>query len=71
MKAPAPFVVVGNLNITSYDDLILSQSGDDVRVRYGSNSTVILENTQLADIDAYNFIFDPNSEFYENFWIGG
>lgn len=49
-----------NADVTSADDLTIGQYGDDVRVRYGSNSTVILENTDLANVDADNFEFDPN-----------
>ena len=64
------FAVMGNPAVGSFDDLILSQSGDDVRVRYGSNSTVILENTQLGDVDPSNFVFDPNAETYLDLWNG-
>ncbi len=64
------FVVMGNSDVDSFDDLTLTQSGDDVRVRYGSNSTIIVENTDLADINADNFVFDPDSEVYLDLWNG-
>lgn len=50
----------GNSAVETASDLTITQIGDDARIRYGSNSTVILESTHLADIDAANFQFDPN-----------
>ena len=64
------FVIMGNPDVDSFDDLTLTQSGDDVRVRYGSNSTVVLENTDLTEINADNFVFDPDSEVYLDLWNG-
>lgn len=49
-----------NPNVTSADDLTITADGDDVRIRYGSNSTVILKDTSLSDIDASHFQFDPD-----------
>lgn len=52
-------VFSGNSAVQAAEDLSIYQSGDDVRVRYGSNSTVILENTLVADVELSNFEFDP------------
>ena len=60
-----------NPSVVDASDLIFTVSGDDVRVRYGSNSTVILENTNLADIDMNNFQFDPNGEISASDFIIG
>lgn len=49
-----------NPSVTSVDDLTITADGDDVRIRYGSNSTVILKDTSLSDIDASHFQFDPD-----------
>ncbi|NRB29142.1 MAG: hypothetical protein HRU27_00950 [Rhizobiaceae bacterium] len=48
-----------NPNVTTADDLTITADGNDVRIRYGSNSTVILKDTSLDDIDASHFQFDP------------
>ena len=45
--------------VVDANDLTITEDGSDLRVRYGSNSTVILENTTSADIDIGNFQFDP------------
>jgi Ca2+-binding RTX toxin-like protein len=49
----------GNASIDSGDDLTIYQSDEDVRIRYGSNSTVILKDTALEDVDFNHFEFDP------------
>ena len=51
----------GNTAVVDASDLTISEDGSDIRVRYGSNSTVILKDTTLGDIDEANFQFDPNS----------
>ena len=48
-----------NPNLTSADDLTITADGDDIRIRYGSNSTVTLKDTSLNDVDASHFQFDP------------
>ncbi len=48
-----------NPSVTEFADLRLRQSGDDVKVRYGSNSTVIIKDTLVSEIDANNIEFDP------------
>ncbi|MEP0940106.1 MAG: hypothetical protein ABJH63_14345 [Rhizobiaceae bacterium] len=49
-----------NPDVTAADDLTITAEGHDIRIRYGSNSTVILKDTALTDVDAENFQFDPN-----------
>jgi hypothetical protein len=49
-----------NLDVASFDDLYIYMKDDEVRVRYGSNATVILEGVDIADINADNFAFDPD-----------
>ncbi|MGI9365509.1 MAG: hypothetical protein ACR2O8_10030 [Rhizobiaceae bacterium] len=48
-----------NPAVEDFSDLSITESGEDIRVRYGSNSTVILKDTELADVNAANFEFDP------------
>ena len=48
-----------NMAVDSFDDLVITQVGDDVRIRYGSNSTVVLQNHDVSDVDAANIQFDP------------
>jgi len=49
----------GDAAVTSAADLTFAENGSDLYVRYGSNSTVILRDHVLADVDAANFQFDP------------
>ena len=49
-----------NPSVMDADDLTITVDGDDLRVRYGSNSTVILENKASAVVDIGNFQFDPD-----------
>ncbi|MEE9314335.1 MAG: hypothetical protein V3V02_06780 [Rhizobiaceae bacterium] len=60
-----------NSSVVDASGLTFTVSGDDVKVRYGSNSTVILENTALTDIDEDNFQFDPNGDISTNDFIIG
>ncbi|MGI9355576.1 MAG: calcium-binding protein [Rhizobiaceae bacterium] len=53
----------GNSAVEEADDLTITQDGDDARIRYGSNSTVVLEGVLVIDIDEANFQFDPNGAF--------
>ena len=50
----------GNMAMASAGDLTFTENGGDLYVRYGSNSTVILKDHSLADVDADNFHFDPS-----------
>ncbi len=57
-------VITGAATVDAFNDLTLTQNGNDVYVRYGANSTIILENHQVAEISASNFIFDPTGSQY-------
>ena len=63
-------VFSGNGAVDGIEDLVFTQYGEDLRIRYGSNSTVILEHTLLSDVDGANFVFDPLSETYGDLWLG-
>ncbi|MFZ1814088.1 MAG: hypothetical protein WBO55_12390 [Rhizobiaceae bacterium] len=63
-------VFSGNAAVDGIEDLVFTQDGNDLRIRYGSNSTVILENTTLSDVDAANFVFDPLSQDWGDVWLG-
>ena len=52
----------GNPAVTSMSNLTFTQTGADLYVRYGSNSTVILAGHTLAEVDATNFAFDPSGQ---------
>ncbi|MEM7288834.1 MAG: hypothetical protein AAF412_00470 [Pseudomonadota bacterium] len=64
------FVVMGNPGVSDFDDLTITQDGADTRVRYGSNSTVVLEDIQISEIDPTNFVFDPQAALYNDLWLG-
>ena len=64
-------VILGNPAVDGYGDLVFTQEGADLRVRYGSNSTFILKDTATSDVDASNFIFDPLGMTYLDDWNGG
>ncbi|MEZ5873264.1 MAG: hypothetical protein R3D32_15770 [Nitratireductor sp.] len=63
-------VFSGNPAVDGIEDLVFTQDGQDLRIRYGSNSTVILEHTLLSDVDGANFEFDPGSDVYGDLWLG-
>lgn len=50
----------GNAAVANASSLVFTQNGSDLYVRYGSNSTVILKDHTLADVDISNFAFDPS-----------
>jgi hypothetical protein len=52
----------GNAAVSSIANLTFTQNGEDLYVRYGVNSTVILQGHTLADVDAANFTFDPTGQ---------
>ncbi len=64
-------VIMGNAAVDGVEDLVFTQDGADVRVRYGSNSTFILKDTELAEVDASHFVFDPTSTAFADDWNGG
>jgi Ca2+-binding RTX toxin-like protein len=63
-------VIMGNPAVDGFEDLVFTQDGADLRVRYGSNSTIILKDTLLSEVDASNFIFDPISLNWLDEWNG-
>jgi Ca2+-binding RTX toxin-like protein len=60
----------GNVAVKSASDLVFTQNGADLYIRYGSNSTVILVGHTLADIDIANFTFDPTGALTANAYAG-
>lgn len=51
---------VSALGITDFSELAFAQIGDAVEWRFGHRDAVVLENTELTDLDAADFIFaDP------------
>jgi hypothetical protein len=44
--------------------------GADLYIKYGVNSTVILQNHTLADVSAVNFEFDPTGTHTAAAWNG-
>jgi hypothetical protein len=52
-------IFAGNATVTSVANLKITQSGADLLIRYDVNSTAILQNHTLADVNATNFQFDP------------
>jgi Ca2+-binding RTX toxin-like protein len=63
-------IFAGNAAVHSIADLKFSQVGTDLYVKYGVNSTVILQNHTLADVNAGNFEFDPNGTQTLTAWSG-
>ncbi len=59
-------VVSGAAMVDDFGDLSFTQTGADLYVRYGANSTVILQNHTVADLTAENFVFDPAGSQYGN-----
>ncbi len=60
----------GNSTVTSMANLVFTQNGADLYVKYGGNSTVILQNHTLADVQASNFSFDPSGTDSLPAWNG-
>ena len=56
--------ISGSTAVDGFEDLTLTQSGGDVYVRYGANSTVIIEGRMVAEITAQSFVFDPTGAQY-------
>jgi Ca2+-binding RTX toxin-like protein len=63
-------VIMGNTAVDGFEDLVFTQDGADLRVRYGANSTIILKDTLRSDVDASNFQFDPQSANWFDEWSG-
>jgi Ca2+-binding RTX toxin-like protein len=60
----------GNPAVTSMGNLKFTQTGADLSIKYGVNSTVILQNHTLADVNALNFQFDPTGTHTLPAWNG-
>lgn len=58
-EAGDTIVFAGNPAVTSFENLYIYIQDGEVRVRYGTNATVILQGVDLSDIDGSNFSFDP------------
>jgi Ca2+-binding RTX toxin-like protein len=63
-------VFAGNAKMTSMANLKFTQNGADLYIKYGVNSTVILENHTLADVNAANFEFDSSGTHSLPIWNG-
>jgi Ca2+-binding RTX toxin-like protein len=63
-------VFAGNAKVTSMANLVFTQTGADLYIKYGVNSTVILQNHTLADVNASNFEFDPTGTNTAAAWNG-
>jgi Ca2+-binding RTX toxin-like protein len=60
----------GNPVVTSIANLKFTQIGADLGIKYGVNSTVILLNHNMADVQAANFEFDSSGKTYAAAWNG-
>jgi serralysin len=60
----------GNSAVTSMANLKFTQTGADLYIKYGLNSTVILQNHTMADLQAGNFEFDASGQTYAAAWNG-
>jgi Ca2+-binding RTX toxin-like protein len=63
-------VFAGNIKVASMADLKFTQNGADLYIKYGVNSTVILQNHTIADVNAANFEFDPTGSHTTAAWNG-
>ncbi|MFD0917303.1 hypothetical protein ACFQ14_12880 [Pseudahrensia aquimaris] len=53
-------IISGNLDVTSFEDLYFYERDGELRLRFGANATVILENVEFDDMVEENFLFDPD-----------
>jgi Ca2+-binding RTX toxin-like protein len=53
-------IFAGNSALQSMANLKFTQNGADLYIKYGVNSTVILQNHTVADVNASNFEFDSS-----------
>jgi Ca2+-binding RTX toxin-like protein len=63
-------IFAGNAAVTSMANLKFTQTGADLTIKYGVNSTVILENHTIADVSAANLVFDPSGAQTAAAWNG-
>lgn len=53
-------VLTGTATLDALSDLVISQVGADLTIKYGASSTIILTGCALKDFNAGNLIFDPS-----------
>jgi Ca2+-binding RTX toxin-like protein len=63
-------VFAGNPAVTGFADLVLTQDGTDAHVRFGANSTVILEGHDIATLTDDGMIFDPSGDTWAPVYFG-
>ena len=63
-------VFAGNPAVDGFEDLILTQNGSNAEVRFGSNSTVILEGHDIATLTDAGMIFDPTGDTWAPVYFG-
>lgn len=49
-------------------DLVFTQVGANLNVKYGLNNTVVLLNHTFADVQEANFSFDPSGQATAAAW---
>jgi Ca2+-binding RTX toxin-like protein len=60
----------GNALVHGMADLKMTQIGNDLSIKYGVNSTVILLNHSVTEVNASNFEFDASGSHYLPAWNG-
>jgi Ca2+-binding RTX toxin-like protein len=63
-------IFAGNSAVQSMANLVFTQVGADLNVRYGANSTVVLLNHTVADVQEINFSFDSSGQRTAAAWAG-
>ncbi len=63
-------VFAGNPAVTGFADLVLTQDGTDAYLRFGANSTVILEGHDIATLTDDGMIFDPSGDTWAPVYFG-
>ena len=63
-------IFANNPSVTDFSDLTITQSGNNVRIRYGSNSTIVLNDHIVADVDATNIQYDPTGTLTAHDYFG-
>ena len=63
-------VFAGNPAVTSFSDLQLTQNGSDAYIKFGGNSTVILEGHDISELNGNNMIFDPDGHVWAPVYFG-
>ena len=63
-------VFAGNTAVDGFEDLVLTEDGANLNVRFGSNSTVILEGYDIATFTSAGLIFDPTGDTWAPTYFG-